>query len=791
PLSDKIIFGHDVGHDFHKGKAPVLEKLHDLEPSAWDPRMGGYPISEEIRHKFFPTYLIEIFTTKQRAIGWRYLLAVFGAGWGMFLYLRQIGVARAAALWGGLAFLSAPTFLSFPFAGQYAKMTVIALFPFLCLCVERGMDDGVKAARWWILLSVLIALGVFSPHLQMLQYALLGIGLYFIFKVVEHYRRGMERAHLVQRIALFALAAALGLGLGAEGAFPPYLHVKTQSKRAAIQDDLGRSDAQQLAHARSWSLHPEEIASLVVPEFVGFDDPKNPSNRYWGRNGMKLNSEYFGILALLMGIVAVPWMRRQPLILFLALLFLLVVAFTLGEHTPVHWLVYHLMPGGKVLRAIGMAAFLFAFPAIVLAAITLGRILEGDPKERQELSRRVLIVGGVLTGLALLVALAPQAVLGIWSAVFWPDLPGHSQQSMSANLDWLARGAFLVACVAGAGTALLLLRLQGRLGATPVVLGLAALTLVDTWRIDRLFLKYEEPARWTDYRQANPKTVEFLRQQPGKFRVYPIPNYQFLSHHQFHLDGADIVSAFNNYTLRRYDRLLQELRQVEQLYEAKYSRGQEVPYSDDQLLGAIHPLLNLVNARFVVTPRPVGLNAQEFPEAFAAEGVNLYRNAHALPWFQLQSHAEVLDEAQILGVLRDGRVDLTSTVILEAPPTIALPGVGVDRTGDSVSLHEYNYHDGVVRLQVTTSGPRMLVVSDNYHPNWRATVDGLPVDIIRANYIWHAVPIPPGIHDVVFHYQSTPVQVARTVSAGCLLILLGWGGSTLRRRRTVVQESAT
>ncbi|MDA0338018.1 MAG: hypothetical protein O2782_22845, partial [bacterium] len=289
PLSDKIIFGEDVGYDFHKGTAPVLEKLHDLEPSAWDPRMGGYPISEEIRHKFFPTYLIELFTTKQRAIGWRYLLAVFGAGWGMFLYLRQIGVGRSAALWGGLAFLSAPTFLSFPYAGQYAKMTVIALFPFLCLCVERGMDDGNKAARWWILLSILIAVGVFSPHLQMLQYALLGIGLYFIYKVVELYRRGMARAQLAQRVGLFALAAALGLGLGAEGAFPPYLHVKTQSKRAAIQDDSGRSEAEQLAHARSWSLHPEEMASLLIPEFGGFDDPRDPTKRYWGRNAIKLN----------------------------------------------------------------------------------------------------------------------------------------------------------------------------------------------------------------------------------------------------------------------------------------------------------------------------------------------------------------------------------------------------------------------------------------------------------------------------------------------------------------------
>ena len=789
PLSDKIIFGQDVGTDYHKGRAPIVEKLRDLVPSAWDARMGGYPISEEIRHKFFPTYLIELFTTKQRAIGWRYLLAVFAAGWGMFLYLRQIGVGRAAALWGGVALLSAPMFLSFPYAGQYAKMTVIALFPFLCLCLERGMTGGRRASSWWVLMSVLIALGVFSPHLQMLQYALLGLGLYLIYKVIAQFREGMEKKHLIERIGLFALAVALGLGLGAEGAFPAFLHVKTQSKRAAIQDQTGRSEVEQLMLAQSWSLHPEEIASLVIPEFGGFDDPKNPENRYWGRNPMKLNSEYFGILALLMGVVAVPWARRRPLILFLALLSGTVAAYTLGEHTPVHWLAYHLLPGAKVLRAIGQAAFLFAFPAIALAAITLEAVLQGPEQERQELLRRVLYVGGGLTGFALMTAVVPGAVLEAWAAIMWTDMPEYNRQLMSHSVSWVGRGAFLVACVAGAGTALLTLRLQGRLGVTPVVLGLMALTLIDTWRIDRLFLHYEEPARWTDFRLANPKTVEFLRHQPGKFRIYTVPGSTFLNDHRFHLPGADVVTAFNNYTLRRYDRLLQEFLPVEDIYRAKYFQQQEMQHSDDQLLGAIQPLLNLVNARYVVTPGPIKLEARRFPEVFAAEGLRLYENREVLPWFQLLPHAVVLtDEAKILQTLRDGLIDLSRTVVLEEPAPITLPGVDADRTGDSVSPSTYDYHEGVIRASVHATGPRMLLVGDNYHPHWQATVDGSPVQIVRANYVWRAIPITAGDHEVEFTYHSTPVTIARTVSGGCLLILLVWAGSGVRSRRLAAIE---
>ena len=783
PLSGKIIFGHDVGFDFHRGKAPVLEKLRDLVPPAWSPNMGGYPVSEELRHRYFPTYLIELFTTHQRAVGWRYLLAVFAAGYGMFLYLRRIGVHRWAALWGGLAFLSAPTFLSFPLAGQYAKMSVIALFPFLCLCVERGMDGGRQALGSWTALAVLIALGVFTPHLQMLQYALLGTGFYFLYKLVHLRLRGLILPRLAERAGLFALAAALGLGLGAEGVYPAYLHVKTQSKRAAVQDGAGRTPEEQLAHARSWSLHPEEMASLVVPEFGGFDDPTDDRHRYWGRNPMKLNSEYFGILVLVLALAAVPGARASPLALFLCLLFAVAAAFTLGGHTPVHWLAYHLLPGGKELRTVGMAAFLFAFPAVVLASLTLHRVLRPDGGAPR-LSRRILIAGAVLTGLCLVLALAPRLVTEAWTALLWSDASEFHRQAMAASAPWLARGALIGAAVCAAGTALLLLRLRGRAGAGLLVLGLAGLTVADTWRIDRLFLRYEDPARHTDYRQANPDVRRFLEQQPGRFRLFPVPGYGFLKNARYHLDGAVVATGLGDFALRRYDRLLRELQPVEALLRARHAEGRDVPYTDAQLLGAARPLLDLVGARFLVTPRSVELRAEGFPEVFAGANLRLYANETARPWFYLAPHAEVLPgEQEVLTALREGRFDLRRTVLLEEPPPIELPGPGADLGQDRVTEEEpCGYRKGVVRLRLSAGGPRLLVVGDNFHPHWRALVDGRPAPLLRADYVWKAVPVAAGEHLVELLYRSPPVARARAVSAVSAVLVLAGAGLALRRR---------
>ncbi len=125
----------------HARFRPFWGKVQTVSQPMWNPQMGGFPQSEEIRPQYFPTYFIYFFMKFQRYIGWRYILTMFFAGLGMYAYLRQIDMGRRTALWVGLAYMSAPTFLAFPMAGQYAKMGVIALFPWMMLFLERVLSQ--------------------------------------------------------------------------------------------------------------------------------------------------------------------------------------------------------------------------------------------------------------------------------------------------------------------------------------------------------------------------------------------------------------------------------------------------------------------------------------------------------------------------------------------------------------------------------------------------------------------------------------------------------------------------
>ena len=764
-FSDKVIFGLDIGTDYHQGKEPIGEKLARLVQPQWINQLGGLPESEGLRWQYFPTYLIYLFTTFQRHIGWRYILTVFAAGGAMFLYLRALGVGRWVGFWGGLAYMSAPVFLGFTFAGHYAKMAVISLFPLMCLLLDKGMDRG--RLLYFAALAGLISLGIYSPHLQMLYHALWGLGFYLVYKLVALHRAQVPLPQLAWRTGFFALAVAFGLGLGAEGLIPSYLYTRTESQRAAGAEGEHQPE-QQLAFARSWSLHPEEVGSLLVPEWGGFQDPRAGVDYYWGRNSTKLNSEYFGALVLLLALVG---MRRQILSVFLVVLFVFALAYALGPHTPVHWLFFQLVPGVKVLRTPGMIAFLFAFAACVLAALGLERFVKAEGEEAKVLEKRLLWIGGGLAGLTLLVAIAPEVMTGIWTSIFYSDISEQKRQTMAAGRDWLARGGFLVTLVLVLGGGLLFLQMRRRLGLGLLIGGLCLLTLADTWRIDRVFLRYEDPRRYPDQRQENRQTVDFMEKDGQVWRFWPLPDYNMLKQAGYHLHGVPSATGFHDFKIRRYARILDQLAPLSHWMGAKYYNGQEIPYTNEALLEAVQPLLSLLNVAYVTAPKGIELKSERYPPVWSSQNYQLYHNPAAIPWFHLAASAQVVaDEEQAIAALREGTVDLRRTVLLERQPP---PGLdGGETAADEVVRLAYEPEDGHIAVKVRCKSPRMLVIAENFHSNWSAFVNGQPVELFRANYVWQAVYVPAGEHRVELRYDSKRVFWSRILSAFSLLALV-------------------
>jgi hypothetical protein len=75
-----------------------------------------------------------------------------------------------------------------------------------------------------------------------------------------------------------------------------------------------------------------------------------------------------------------------------------------------------------------------------------------------------------------------------------------------------------------------------------------------------------------------------------------------------------------------------------------------------------------------------------------------------------------------------------------------------------------------VEVWAELDAPGYLVLSDTWYPGWKATVDGQPAPVLRANMTFRAVPLSPGEHRVVFRF--VPVGFTLGVCASAVTLLL-------------------
>jgi len=121
--------------------------------------------------------------------------------------------------------------------------------------------------------------------------------------------------------------------------------------------------------------------------------------------------------------------------------------------------------------------------------------------------------------------------------------------------------------------------------------------------------------------------------------------------------------------------------------------------------------------------------------------------------------------------------------IFEAPPAcpLALP-----RLADPTPRFIRYGADHVV-IEADPAADGLLIVSDLFYPGWKAAVDGRPVEILRANYLMRAIPVPAGKHIIEMRYDPRSFKIGLILSAlGCVAVAgLLW---THRRRSRLTRK---
>ncbi|HET7295096.1 MAG TPA: YfhO family protein, partial [Vicinamibacteria bacterium] len=90
-----------------------------------------------------------------------------------------------------------------------------------------------------------------------------------------------------------------------------------------------------------------------------------------------------------------------------------------------------------------------------------------------------------------------------------------------------------------------------------------------------------------------------------------------------------------------------------------------------------------------------------------------------------------------------------------------------------------------VRVEAESSAGGYLVLVDAWDPGWRASVDGVPAPVRRANAGFRAVEVGQGRHVVEMHYRPASVPIGFAVSCAALLAgAVAWGAGARRQAHT-------
>ncbi len=740
-------------------------------------------------------------------MGWLAFLHLSLAGAFTCAWVRDLGARPAAAALAGLCFMGsgfAVTWLQLP-----SFLTAGCWLPMLLLSIGRVADR--RSWRWSLVGGLALGMMLLGGHLQIAFYGLLAAGLLLVWELaggalaarvasgrsVEEgeYSAGPApricgdvRSRQPARPGFLVAAGQLALSLGfslAAGQVLPALELAQQSHRAAAPTDRGFRDYLQL------DMPPEHLVTLLVPDYFG-----NPRR---GDHHLPINyaelCAYVGVVGLALALLGagLGWRlhRRSGFPLLLA-----VLALHMATGGALNRLFYFHVPGFGQSGSPARILFLFCLAGAALAGLGAEVVLRALDRRPAREDKRLLVAALALPAcVALLYILldlraAPVAAAGVQR--FTEEISGFPARGAVAAAREAAIGRtwLLLLCGAALPGVLVAVHATGRTkphaAQASLVILLGGTVVADLLPYGRAFLVSAPPSlvfpptaatRWLRANAPHERiagvTTEWGMLVPPQNSAFP-PN-------------ASLAYEFS------------ESQGYDSLFLGRYKRAVNAAFGEDASPRE--------NGNMVVWKRPDAAAARMLATRYVLSGTvprrgdfipagppgttGIYEVSTPAPIARTVKGVRLAEEAVALQSMR-GLAQSEPTGFSETawlPPGTPLPEV---RDGATGHVEWRITGPGRRWLGLRSAGGGLTLVTENYHPGWRASsraADGearaLPV--LKANATFMAVPVPAGASTVDLRYEPESFRVGlflALLAAGCL------AGGRMAPRRLVRDSGA-
>lgn len=632
-----------------------------------------------------------------------------------YIFVRSLGIGKIVCVISSIAFAFSSLMIGVLEFGSEGH--VLLWMPILLYFVKRFVESKTS---WYLLgISVSVACSLFAGHLQYFAYLIALTFVFAVFEVVSGKNNGKQ-------LIWIALAIVMGVGIAAIQLLPG-IELFLQSYRG-LGDSYGIF--------ANGLLKPYSFLRLLSPDWFG-----NPISHDL-RGGYIESSGYFGIVPLFFAFYAIWNDRKQKYVRFftviavIALLFSMdgIAQFLYRMHIPIVTSGY----GGRLF-------VLVLFSGAVLSAFGLNAFLKQQEKKQKMYAIGIytLVVGVCFLG-GLLVKR-----WGVPYAVTFSNI----------KIQIVALIGLVVLTVGYVG-----LLHKNRFLKTLFIIAILLLTYADLFRMGYRFLTFSNPK----FLYPELPVVTFVRSYTDSSlgRVYGITEPEI--HSVFQVSSPETYNPL--YPLRTA-LLLQalEVKTGEVLPTNKYYlvQNERMKYVLDFLGVSVIVPGKGKNVALEYWHSPALQN--DLTKIYEDNESDVYENVKAYPRYGLYYDVQDrVEDKDALRMIEDQAVDFRKTVLIRED----IQWVGKQGSGSAELLSKTV---NTLQFSVRTDTNAVFYLSDTYFPGWHATVNGIPVPILHANYNFRAVEVPAGESKVVFWYFPKSFEIGVWISgiSGLLLFAAG------------------
>lgn len=725
---------------------------------------------------------------------------VFAYLLGFYILLRAFDFRQELAVLGSIIWAFSSYFFIIIAAGHIWKVMALAYLPPMI----AGLVLAYRGKYLWgfILTALFTAFEVKANHVQMTYYYLFVV-LFMVIAYLVQAIKNKQLLHFGKATAVCAAAACLGICMNLSNLYHTWEYSKEsmRGKSELVKANTANQTNSGLErdYITQWSYGIGETWTLLIPNAKGgasvplsqnetamkkadpnFIQIYQQIGQYWGEQPGTSGPVYVGAFVLMLFILAL-FIVKGPMKWALLAATVLSVLLSWGKNfMPLTNFFIDYMPMYAKFRTVASILVIAEFTIPLLAMLGLKKILD-TPSILNKQIKYVYISFGLTAGFCLLFALMPSVFFSNFVSAqeleAMKSIPAEYQGQLIANLREMRQAIFTDDCwrsffIIVIGTFLLLLYRANKLKKSVFVGLVIVLCLVDMWQVNKRYLNdgmFVEKSVRDNPIEMTPTDQQILQTKELDYRVLNLATSTFNENETSYFHKS--IGGYHPAKLRRYQEMIETYiaPEMEKLMKSIVeAQGDMTKLNGD----SISPVLNMLNTKFFIMPLQGGQtvplkNPYAFGNAWFVDKVTYVNNAN--------------EELEMVG-----KLNLRAEAVADKKFRDVLGSSCEQDHHAQVTMKTYEPNQLTYEVESAKGG--VLVFSENYYPEWTATVDGKEVPVGRVNYILRAIQVKPGKHQVVLSFFPKSVDRTETVAyiAFALLvicILLGIG-LEIRQRKT-------